>query len=97
VNANQVIVLATVVGTLVAVVSLIIAIRSQAQKAAADEAQAKQDTYNRGVVDGKTSRDDEMRQLTFERDDAKADFARAERRAEEYERRYLDLRERRGP
>jgi uncharacterized membrane protein len=38
VNANQVIVLATVVGTLVAVVSLIIAIRNQAQKAAADEA-----------------------------------------------------------
>jgi hypothetical protein len=49
------------------------------------------------VVDGKTSRDDEVRQLTFERDDAKADLARAERRAEEYERRYNDLRERRGP
>lgn len=67
--------------------------REQAQRIAAD----KQDTYNRGVIDGQHARDDEVRQLMFERDDARSDRDLARRDAEDWKNRYLDLQDRRGP
>lgn len=84
---------ATVIGTILTVLLAVRKIRSDARDLSDAQSREKQDTYNRGVIDGQRSRDDEVRQLKFERDDARHDRDRYETDMREWRTRYNDLRD----
>lgn len=91
---SRVVAVCTILTTLLALYGVVRSLQKGQREQARQIADEKQTVYNRGVVDGQRSRDDEVRQLTFERDDARADAARSQREADEWQRRYLDMTER---
>lgn len=63
---------------------------------AIQEIRERAEREGKAFADGARSRDDEVRQLTFERDEARRERDLQQRRGDMFEKRYNDARERRG-
>jgi hypothetical protein len=75
VTGDQALVLLTAVTTAVAVVTLILSVRKNTRTQAREDARQRAEDLGREFTRGAQSRDDEIRQLRFERDDARRDLA----------------------
>lgn len=86
--------LCTIVGVPLAVVGIVLVVKQQAREQAAARAAEKQATYNDGVIAGKALMQPTVDLITSQRDDARHDRDDAQRRADTFEARYNDLRDR---
>lgn len=88
-------VVATVVGTLLAVVALVRSFRRSAKDQAERDQSERDQIRDTAYKAGRDSRDDEVRQLTGQLGDARYQRDQAVIRATDYEQRYNDLRDNR--
>lgn len=95
-SGQQLGVLATLVSAAVAVVTLALWMRAQGKKQAAADAAERDEIRANAFTAGRDSRNDEVRLLTSQRDDARRDRDLNHAQSEEGWRRYNDLRDRRA-
>lgn len=87
---------AAIIGTLVVLVSFVVSMARAARRQAEREVEIKDAIHKAGVVEGKASRDDEVALLRSQLDDRSRRAESAQRRADAFEARYNDLRDRGG-
>lgn len=91
---DQIVTVATVGGTVVAVLTFLYLVRRYAKADATRVNQERKQIRDDAYAEGRASRDDEIQLLTSQRDDARHDRDQNGLRAAEFERRYNDLRDR---
>lgn len=87
---------ATIVGTAVSVLTILMLVRSSARRQATDQQKALAEAFERGKKEGAVSCKPEIALLTSERDDARRERDVQQAQSEEGWRRYNDLRDRRA-
>lgn len=95
-TGDQWIVVATIVGTVVAVSGLLWTVKRAATEDARSKAREQAEALGKSFSDGARSRDGEIALLRSQRDDARLERDQARADAERWETRYLDVRDRRG-
>jgi hypothetical protein len=93
-SGGSVEVVTAVVGAFVATATFVYLIWTGTKRRAKEDKLEREALAGAKYAEGSASRNDEVRQLTFERDDARRERNEAQRRADEYERRWNDLRDR---